>query len=52
MFLLKGHEDLHQDERVMQLFILVNTILENNPSIKKEPSCVAIHHKMVLLSVP
>ena len=34
MFLLKGHEDLHQDERVMQLFTLVNTIIENDQSIK------------------
>ncbi|RZB77574.1 serine/threonine-protein kinase TOR-like [Glycine soja] len=30
-FLLKGHEDLRQDERVMQLFGLVNTLLENSP---------------------
>ena len=36
MFLLKGHEDLHQDERVMQLFILVNTIIENNQLIKNK----------------
>ncbi|XP_059048718.1 serine/threonine-protein kinase mTOR-like [Achroia grisella] len=28
MFLLKGHEDLRQDERVMQLFGLVNTLLQ------------------------
>jgi FKBP12-rapamycin complex-associated protein len=27
-FLLKGHEDLRQDERVMQLFGLVNTLLK------------------------
>ena len=26
-FLLKGHEDLRQDERVMQLFSLVNSLL-------------------------
>ena len=26
-YLLKGHEDLRQDERVMQLFGLVNTLL-------------------------
>ena len=26
-FLLKGHEDLKQDERVMQLFGLINTLL-------------------------
>ncbi|KAJ6237501.1 serine/threonine-protein kinase mtor [Anaeramoeba flamelloides] len=30
-FLLKGHEDLRQDERVMQLFGLVNSLLTNNP---------------------
>ena len=28
MFLLKGHEDLRQDERVMQLFGLVNSMLQ------------------------
>ena len=32
MFLLKGHEDLRQDERVMQLFDLVNIILEKDKS--------------------
>ncbi|KAK0179190.1 hypothetical protein PV327_008004 [Microctonus hyperodae] len=31
MFLLKGHEDLRQDERVMQLFGLVNTLLLDDP---------------------
>ncbi|KPI99852.1 Target of rapamycin [Papilio xuthus] len=30
MFLLKGHEDLRQDERVMQLFGLVNTLLQSD----------------------
>lgn len=30
MFLLKGHEDLRQDERVMQLFGLVNTLLQTD----------------------
>jgi FKBP12-rapamycin complex-associated protein len=29
-FLLKGHEDLRQDERVMQLFSLVNTLMSND----------------------
>lgn len=29
-FLLKGHEDLRQDERVMQLFGLVNRLLRND----------------------
>ena len=31
MFLLKGHEDLRQDERVMQFFSLVNSILLMDP---------------------
>ena len=35
MFLLKGHEDLRQDERVMQLFGLVNTLLTNDPETFK-----------------
>ncbi|KAH6617660.1 armadillo-type protein [Chaetomium sp. MPI-SDFR-AT-0129] len=30
MFLLKGHEDIRQDERVMQLFGLCNTLLAND----------------------
>lgn len=29
-FVLKGHEDLRQDERVMQLFGLVNSLLLAN----------------------
>jgi FKBP12-rapamycin complex-associated protein len=29
-FLLKGHEDLRQDQRVMQLFGLINTLLAND----------------------
>ena len=37
MFLLKGHEDLRQDERVMQLFDLVNTILaKDNDTYQKK----------------
>lgn len=35
MYLLKGHEDLRQDERVMQLFGLVNTLLKNDPETFK-----------------
>eukprot|EP01105_Mastigella_eilhardi_P021948 TRINITY_DN5365_c0_g1_i1.p1 TRINITY_DN5365_c0_g1~~TRINITY_DN5365_c0_g1_i1.p1 ORF type:complete len:2426 (-),score=601.66 TRINITY_DN5365_c0_g1_i1:7080-14204(-) len=34
-FLLKGHEDLRQDERVMQLFRLVNDLLANHPETSK-----------------
>jgi len=32
LFLLKGNEDLRQDERVMQLFGLINTLLSKSPS--------------------
>ena len=35
IFLLKGHEDLRQDERVMQLFGLVNALLERDRQTKK-----------------
>ncbi|XP_046969780.1 serine/threonine-protein kinase Tor-like [Vanessa cardui] len=35
MFLLKGHEDLRQDERVMQLFGLVNTLLQVDTSTNR-----------------
>ncbi|RUP43431.1 hypothetical protein BC936DRAFT_137191, partial [Jimgerdemannia flammicorona] len=35
LYLLKGHEDLRQDERVMQLFGLVNTLLLNDPETFK-----------------
>eukprot|EP01012_Entosiphon_sulcatum_P023740 TRINITY_DN2884_c0_g1_i1.p1 TRINITY_DN2884_c0_g1~~TRINITY_DN2884_c0_g1_i1.p1 ORF type:complete len:760 (+),score=204.03 TRINITY_DN2884_c0_g1_i1:157-2436(+) len=34
-FLLKGHEDLRLDERVMQLFGLVNTLLQSAPVTAK-----------------
>ncbi|KAG0345157.1 phosphatidylinositol kinase- protein kinase tor1 [Podila humilis] len=34
-YLLKGHEDLRQDERVMQLFGLVNTLLSIDPETFK-----------------
>jgi len=35
LFLLKGHEDLRQDERVMQLFGLVNALLGRDPQTMK-----------------
>ena len=34
-FLLKGHEDLRHDERVMQLFGLINALLANHPGTSK-----------------
>ena len=36
MFLLKGHEDLRQDERVMQLFGLVNALLVRDSQTRKQ----------------
>jgi len=44
-FLLKGHEDLRQDERAMQFFGLVNTL------IKRNPNCAQDHLKIVTYSV-
>lgn len=34
-YLLKGHEDMRQDERVMQLFGLINKLLAQNPETSK-----------------
>ncbi|KAG9962099.1 TOR1 phosphatidylinositol 3-kinase, partial [Aureobasidium melanogenum] len=34
-YVLKGHEDIRQDERVMQLFGLVNTLLSHDPESLK-----------------
>ncbi|ESO02673.1 hypothetical protein HELRODRAFT_161965 [Helobdella robusta] len=45
-FLLKGHEDLRQDERVMQLFGLVNSILLTNQQIPKRN--LSIHRYAVI----
>ena len=35
-FLLKGHDDLRQDERVMQLFRLINTLLSKDSDTKEK----------------
>ena len=45
-YLLKGHEDLRQDERVMQLFGLVNTILAADPETFKRH--LSIHRYPVI----
>ena len=42
-FLLKGHEDLRQDERVMQLFGLVNTLLDNDAETSKSHLSIACY---------
>lgn len=45
-YLLKGHEDLRQDERVMQLFGLVNTLLGSDPETFKRH--LSIHRYPVI----
>ena len=45
-FLLKGHEDLRQDERVMQLFGLVNSFLRSHQETFRR------NLALVLLSFP
>ena len=47
MFLLKGHEDLRQDERVMQLFGLVNTLLTNDSETFKRHLRYVFHTVVV-----
>ena len=59
MYLLKGHEDLRQDERAMQLFGLVNTLLSNEPDtqdknlfIKRFPVIPLSHNTGIIGWVP
>ena len=35
-YLLKGHEDIRQDERVMQLFGLINTLISKDPDTRRK----------------
>ena len=41
LLLLQGHEDLRQDERVMQLFGLVNTMLANDRTTAERDLSIA-----------
>ena len=36
LYLLKGHEDIRQDERVMQLFGVINTLLSKDSDTKRK----------------
>ena len=54
-YLLKGHEDIRQDERVMQLFGLINTLLskdsdtrEKNLFIKRYPVIPLSHNTGII----
>ena len=47
-FLLKGHEDLRQDERVMQLFGLVNALLAQDKIFTKSRAPIAIRTYSVM----
>ena len=42
-FLLKGREDLRQDERVMQLFSLVNKLLTNNRDTERRDLAITTY---------
>ncbi|KAG8346923.1 putative phosphatidylinositol 3 kinase [Trypanosoma vivax] len=42
-FLLKGHEDLRLDERVMQLLGFVNTILEKHSVVKRRDCFIQLY---------
>lgn len=42
-FLLKGHEDNRQDERAMQLFGLVNTLLSIDPLTQKKNLSIRLY---------
>jgi FKBP12-rapamycin complex-associated protein len=48
VFLLKGHEDLRQDERAMQLFGLVNALLYHNRSTGSESHDLSIQRYAVI----
>ena len=48
-FLLKGHEDLRQDERVMQLFGLINACL-NNDNLTNNRNLEIIRYSVLPLS--
>ncbi len=44
-YLLKGHEDLRQDERVMQLFGLVNGLLVQDADTSKNNLSIQVMHR-------
>jgi FKBP12-rapamycin complex-associated protein len=48
VFLLKGHEDLRQDERAMQLFGLVNALLQHDSRTGGESHDVSIQRYAVV----
>ncbi|GMH78184.1 hypothetical protein TL16_g07704 [Triparma laevis f. inornata] len=47
-FLLKGHEDLRQDERVMQLFGLINALLAQDRTASKSKTPMSIRTYSVM----
>ena len=49
-FLLKGREDLRQDERVMQLFSLINQILSEDRQTAKEQNNIELYPVIPLAS--
>ena len=41
-YLLKAHEDLRQDERVMQLFALANTLLSEDGNLEARHCAIQV----------
>ena len=44
VFLLKGHEDPRQDERVMQLFGLINSLILKEPDTCRRDLTIQVSH--------
>ena len=49
-FLLKGKEDLRQDERVMQLFFLINICMDNYRSVNRTANLAISRYSVLPLS--
>jgi FKBP12-rapamycin complex-associated protein len=49
VFLLKGHEDLRQDERAMQLFGLVNALLYHDRYTGNDDLGIQVDNEFIAL---
>lgn len=49
VFLLKGHEDPRQDERVMQLFGLINSLILKDPDTSRRDLTIQVSNKLCIL---
>lgn len=46
--MLKGHEDPRQDERVMQLFGLINSLILREPDTYRRNISIQVYFKIIL----